>query len=109
MKNFKPLGDKVVVKVSKAESITKSGIHIPDASIDGKVHSKGEIIEVGTGSILPDGTRKPIDVNIGDIVFFAQYAGHELEQTSEEKTENEGLAFYIVDMESVHGKFVSNE
>lgn len=105
MNNFKPIGDKVLIKVTKTESITESGLHIPDATLDGKTHTKGIVISVGTGSILLDGSRKPIDVSEGDIVFFAQYAGVELEQTSEEAKENENLAFYIVNLEDVHGKY----
>lgn len=71
-----PLEDHIIVKPLAQETTTKSGIILPES---GEKPSKGEVVAVGAGKILENGTRAPIDVTIGDIVYFAKYAQDEIE------------------------------
>lgn len=71
-----PLEDHIIVKPLAQETTTKSGIILPESD---EKPSKGEVIAVGTGKILENGNRAPIDVAIGDIVYFGKYALDEIE------------------------------
>jgi chaperonin GroES len=80
--SFKPLGDRVVVKPIAKEEITKSGIVLPDTAQEKP--QEGTIIAVGTGRMLEDGKRVPLEVKKGDRVLFAKYAGTEVKRDDEE-------------------------
>ena len=69
---LQPLGDKVVVERDASEEKTAGGIYIPDAAKDKP--SRGTIIAVGTGKLLDDGSRGPMQVKKGDRVLFTSYA-----------------------------------
>ena len=72
---LRPLGDRVVVKPTPREEKTKSGIVLPDTAKEKP--QEGEIIAVGPGKILDDGKREPMDVQVGQKVLYAKYAGTE--------------------------------
>ena len=69
--SLKPLGDRVVVKPSEKEGERKlaSGIIIPEAANKEKL-LKGEVITVGPGRRNDEGKRIPVEVSVGDTVFF---------------------------------------
>jgi chaperonin GroES len=69
---LQPLGDKVVVEREESSEKTKGGIYIPDAAKDKP--TRGTIIAVGTGKLLDDGSRGPMQVKKGDRVLFTSYA-----------------------------------
>ncbi|MDA8345261.1 MAG: co-chaperone GroES [Thermaerobacter sp.] len=73
---LRPLGDRVVVKVVEAEEKTAGGIILPDTAKDKP--QEGEIIAVGTGRVLENGTRIAPEVNVGDRVIFSKYGGTEV-------------------------------
>jgi len=73
--NLRPLGDRVVVKPVEKEETTKSGIVIPD-TVKEKPH-EGIVEAVGTGRILDNGTRVPMEIEVGDKVLYAKYSGSE--------------------------------
>ena len=79
---IKPLGDRVVVKRIEEEPKTKGGIIIPDTAKEKP--QKGKVIAVGTGRVLENGQRVPLEVKEGDIVVFAKYGGTEIEIDGEE-------------------------
>ena len=79
---IKPLGDRVVVKRIEEEPKTKGGIVLPDTAKEKP--QKGKVIAVGTGRVLENGQRVPIEVKEGDIVVFAKYGGTEIEIDGEE-------------------------
>jgi chaperonin GroES len=79
---IKPLGDRVVVKRIEEEPKTKGGIVLPDTAKEKP--QKGKVIAVGTGRILDNGQRVPLEVKEGDIVVFAKYGGTEIEIDGEE-------------------------
>jgi chaperonin GroES len=71
---FKPLGDRVLVKVESGEMKTKSGIIIADSAQRGqKVY--GEVVSVGTGIFSQNGQRIPMTVKVGDKVMYAKEMG----------------------------------
>jgi len=75
---IKPLNDKVVVKPLKQDEVTKSGIVLPDSARDEKPE-QGEVIAVGTGKMLDNGTRAAMSVKVGDRVLFTKYSPDEVE------------------------------
>ena len=79
---IKPLGDRVVVKRIEEEPKTKGGIVLPDTAEEKP--QKGKVIAVGTGRVLENGQRVPLEVKEGDIVVFAKYGGTEIEIDGEE-------------------------
>jgi len=70
MKQFKPLGDRVIVKpIQVEETKSKSGLILSDSSNQGqKIY--GEVIEVGTGIFSQSGERIPMTVKRGDVVVY---------------------------------------
>ena len=70
-----PLGDRVVVQPLGREETTKSGIVLPDTAKEKP--QRGTVLAVGQGRRDEDGQRIPLDVQVGDQVLFAKYAGTE--------------------------------
>ncbi len=79
---LRPLGDRVVIKPTPREEMTKSGIVLPDTAKEKP--QEGEIIAAGPGRITDDGSREPMDVKVGDKVLYAKYAGTEFKVDSDE-------------------------
>jgi len=77
--NITPLADRVLIKVSEAETKTASGIIIPDNAQEKP--QKGTVVAVGKGT-----KDNPVTVKIGDIVLYGKYAGTELKHDGEEFT-----------------------
>jgi chaperonin GroES len=73
--NLKPLGDRVVVKPVDKEEKTKSGIVLPDTAKEKP--QEGIVQAVGTGRLLDNGTKVPMELKVGDKVLYAKYAGNE--------------------------------
>ena len=73
---LRPLYDKVLIKRVDAETTTKGGLIIPDAHKEKPL--EGEIMAVGNGRLLDDGTIRPMTVKVGDRVLFAKYAETEV-------------------------------
>ena len=71
-----PLEDHILVEAIEEENKTKSGILLPESK---EKPSKGKVVAVGNGKILDNGTRAPIDVKVGDIVYFTKYSPDELD------------------------------
>ena len=82
MSNIRPLHDRVIVKRVKEEEKTKGGIIIPDTAKEKPV--EGEIIAVGNGKILEDGTVRKLDVKAGDRILFGKYSGTEIKVEDED-------------------------
>jgi chaperonin GroES len=75
VEKIRPLHDRVLVKRLESEDITPSGIIIPDAAKEKAQTAK--VIAVGPGRMTPEGKTIPVDVKVGDTVFFGKYAGVE--------------------------------
>ena len=79
---LRPLGDRVVIKPTPREEMTKSGIVLPDTAKEKP--QEGVILAVGPGRILDDGKREKMDVKVDDCVLYAKYAGTEFKVDSDE-------------------------
>jgi len=80
--NIRPLHDRVIVKRLEEESMSKGGIIIPDSAKEKP--AQGEVIAVGDGKILENGTKIEMNVKKGDKVLFSKYAGTEVKLEGEE-------------------------
>ena len=79
---LQPLGDRVVVKPTPREEMTKSGIVLPDTAKERP--QEGTILSVGPGRTLDDGSKEPMEVSEGQKVLFQKYAGTEFKLEDEE-------------------------
>lgn len=79
--NIQPLGDRVLVKPTKQEEKTKSGIVLPDNSQEKP--QEGNVMEVGRGKVV-DGLLQPLEIKKGDKVLFSKYGGDEISVDGEE-------------------------
>ena len=79
---IKPLGDRVFVKLSKAEKKTAGGIVLPDAAKEKPL--VGEVVAVGSGKRQEDGSHQPLEVSVGDKILHAKYGGTEIKLGDEE-------------------------
>ncbi|MCL5264168.1 MAG: co-chaperone GroES [Chloroflexi bacterium] len=79
---LKPLGDRVLVKPSAKEEVTKSGIVLPETAKEKP--QEGKVVAVGPGRLDETGKRVPVDVKEGDTVIYAKYAGTEIKLDAEE-------------------------
>jgi chaperonin GroES len=73
---IQPLGDRVIIKPLEAEAKTKGGIVLPDTAKEKP--QEGEVIAVGKGKILENGTIKAPEVKAGDKVLYGKYSGNEI-------------------------------
>ncbi len=72
---LRPLADRVVVKPSEREEVSRGGIVLPDTAKEKP--QRGTIVAAGEGRRDDDGKRITLDVKVGDEVLFAKYAGTE--------------------------------
>ncbi|HHY36017.1 MAG TPA: co-chaperone GroES [Firmicutes bacterium] len=79
---LKPLADRVVLKPVEAEEKTKGGIVLPDTAKDKP--QEGEVIAVGPGRVLDNGTKLTPEVKVGDRVIYSKYSGTEVKVDGEE-------------------------
>ena len=79
---LQPLGDRVVVKPTPREEMTKSGIVLPDTAKEKP--QEGEILAVGPGAFDNDGKRVAMDVKVGQKVLYGKYAGTEFKIEDDE-------------------------
>lgn len=78
-----PLGDRILIRrTEEDEQTTSGGIIIPDTAKEKP--QEGEVIAVGQGRLLDDGSRQPIDVAAGDKILFGKYSGTEVTYENEE-------------------------
>jgi chaperonin GroES len=73
---LKPLQDRLVVRRLEGAETTKGGIIIPDSAKERPL--EGEVLAVGNGKKLEDGSVVPLDVKAGDRILFGKYAGTEV-------------------------------
>ena len=73
---IRPLQDRIIVKRIKEEEKTKGGLFIPETAKEKP--SEGEIVAVGKGKVLENGTLLPPDVKVGDRILFSRYGGSEV-------------------------------
>ena len=90
--HIKPLGNNVVLLPLKEEEVTKSGIVLPD-TVDKEKKAQGEVVAVGPGKLLENGSRAAVEVKPGDKVIFEKWGGEDVEL--------DGKEYKIVDAEKI--------
>ncbi len=83
MSQIRPLRDHVIIRRVKEEEKTKGGIIIPDTAKEKP--AEGEVMAVGNGKVLKDGTVHKLDVKVGDRVLFGKYSGTEAKVAGEDR------------------------
>ncbi len=73
---LRPLGDRIVVKPSKEEEVTRGGILLPDTAK--KRPREGTVVAAGPGKLLESGERAPLEIAVGDVVVYSEYGGTEV-------------------------------
>lgn len=82
MAKLEPLGDRVVIKPTPKEEVSKGGIVLPDTAQEKP--QEGTVIAVGPGKVSDDGKRVAMDVKEGDKVIYSKYAGTEFKLDEED-------------------------
>ena len=77
---FRPLHDRVLIKVLDSEAKTAGGIIIPDTAKP----QEGEVVAVGPGAKTEEGKLIKMDVKVGDIVLFGKWSGTEVKIDNKE-------------------------
>ncbi len=89
---LRPIGDHLIVKPIAKEEVSVSGIIIPE-TVDKERPERGEVIAVGPGRLLENGSKSPMEVKVGDKVVFKKYAPDEVKIDNQE--------FLVIKMEEV--------
>jgi len=76
--NVRPLGDRIVIRRFESDEKTSGGILLPDTAK--QKPQKGKVLAVGPGKQIKDGTRRPLQVKVGDTVLFTNWAGDEFKR-----------------------------
>jgi chaperonin GroES len=74
--NVRPLQDRLLIRRVEEQEKTKGGLIIPDTAKERPL--EGEVVAVGSGKRLEDGTVVALDVKKGDRILFGKYAGTEI-------------------------------
>lgn len=83
MADIRPLHDRVIVRrIDSNETKTSGGLYIPDSAKEKP--QEGEVVAVGKGKVLENGSRLDPDVKAGDRVLFGKYSGTEVKLDGEE-------------------------
>jgi chaperonin GroES len=80
--NFRPIGDRLLVKRVESETTSQGGIIIPETAKEKP--QEAEIVAIGDGRLLDNGERVRPAVSVGDKVLFAKYAGDEVKLGGED-------------------------
>ncbi|MEN9530375.1 MAG: hypothetical protein RI932_2248 [Pseudomonadota bacterium] len=75
-KSIRPLNDRILVQRIEAEQKTAGGILIPDNAKEKP--AEGKVLAVGNGKILEDGSRRSLEVKVGDRILFGKWSGTEI-------------------------------
>ena len=79
---LKPLGDRVLVKPAPKEEKTATGLYISSGAQEKP--QRGKVIAVGAGKYDNKGNRVPMDVKVGDEVFYGKFGGNEVKVDGED-------------------------
>ncbi|MCU1258830.1 MAG: chaperonin Cpn10 [Bryobacterales bacterium] len=81
--NIRPLYDRVVVKrIEDNETSMQGGLYIPDSAKEKP--QEGEVVAIGKGKRLENGTLVPLDVQPGDRILFGKYSGSDIKLDGQE-------------------------
>lgn len=81
---LRPLNDRILVKPVKEPEKTPGGIYIPETADKREPARSGEVLAVGAGKLTEKGTRLPMLVEPGQVIWYGKYAGTEITVEGEE-------------------------
>jgi len=73
---FRPLHDRVLIKLLDDDEKTSGGIIIPDTAKEKP--QQGKVLSIGPGARDEQGNIVPMDVKVGDTVLFGKWSGNEV-------------------------------
>jgi chaperonin GroES len=79
---IRPLYDRIVVKRIEDQETVRGGIIIPDSAKEKP--QEGEVVAVGHGKRLENGTMVQLDVKVGDRILFGKYSGSDIKVDGDE-------------------------
>ena len=79
---LRPLYDRIVVRRIEQQEQKQGGIIIPDSAKEKP--QEAEVVAVGKGKRLENGTVVPLDVKAGDRILFGKYSGSEVKMDGQE-------------------------
>ncbi len=82
MTKVRPLHDRLLVRRIEETETAKGGIIIPDTAKEKP--QKGEVLAVGNGKVLENGTKIALDVQVGNKILFGKYTGTDIKIDGEE-------------------------
>ena len=80
--NVRPLHDRILIRRIEEKETVKGGIIIPDTAKEKP--QEGQVLAVGNGKILENGTKVPLDVKVGDKILFGKYSGTDIKIDGQE-------------------------
>lgn len=80
--NFKPLGDRILIKALDAKEQTKGGIILPDAAREKP--QEGKVIAAGPGKMSDEGKTIAMSLKVGDKVLYGKYSSTEIKIEGED-------------------------
>src|ERR1700757_4908960 len=80
--NLRPLYDRIVVRRIEQREQVQGGIIIPDSAKEKP--QEGEVVAVGKGKRLEDGSVVPLEVKAGDRILFGKYSGSDIKMDGQE-------------------------
>jgi Co-chaperonin GroES (HSP10) len=96
---LRPLYDRIVVRRIEEIEQVRGGIIIPDTAKEKP--QEGEVVAVGNGKRLENGTVIPLEVKVGDRVLFGKYSGNDIKI--------DGQEYLIIREDEVLGIVVNKE
>ena len=78
----RPLHDRLVVRRIEEKETARGGIIIPDTAKEKP--QEGEVLAVGNGKLLDNGTKVALDVKVGDKILFGKYSGTDIRLDGED-------------------------
>jgi chaperonin GroES len=78
---IRPLGENILIRQKKADEVTSFGLVLPEKD---EKKPEGEVVAVGTGKLLDNGTRGPMEVKVGDHVLLKNWGGEKVEIEKQE-------------------------
>jgi chaperonin GroES len=76
MIKVRPLHDRLIVRRIEEKETVKGGIIIPDTAKEKP--QEGEVLAIGNGKLLDNGTKVALDVKVGDKILFGKYTGTDI-------------------------------
>jgi chaperonin GroES len=80
--HIRPLHDRILAKRLAEQEKTQGGLYIPDSAKEKPLEA--QVIAVGNGKLLEDGSLRPLEVKAGDKILIGKYSGSEVKLNGEE-------------------------